>query len=160
MMTDTFWALIGLLLFIAILIVYKIPKHLRGYLDKRADHIRNELDEARRLRDEAQELLAEYQRKGQEAEKEAEAIIAAAKQEAEEIAKDAHKKMEDYVVRRNKMAEHKIAQAEADAIAMVKSAAVDLAVAAARDILVKEIDAKKADSLIKSSLAEVKNHLN
>lgn len=160
MMTDTFWALVGLLLFLAVLGYYKIPTHLLNYLDKRADHIRDELDEARRLRDEAQELLAEYQRKRQEAEKEAEEIIASAKHEAEMLAKEAHKKMEEYVTRRNKMAEHKIAQAEADAIAAVKSSAVDLAVAAARDIIEKEMDKKTADNLIKTSLTEVKNHLN
>lgn len=160
MMTDTFWALVGLLLFLAVLGYYKIPTHLRNYLDKRADHIRDELDEARRLRDEAQELLAEYQRKRQEAEKEAEEIIASAKHEAEMLAKEAHKKMEEYVTRRNKMAEHKIAQAEADAIAAVKSSAVDLAVAAARDIIEKEMDKRTADNLIKTSLTEVKNHLN
>jgi len=80
--------------------------------------------------------------------------------EAEMLAKEAHKKMEEYVTRRNKMAEHKIAQAEADAIAAVKSSAVDLAVAAARDIIEKEMDKKTADNLIKTSLTEVKNHLN
>lgn len=160
MMTDTFWALIGLLLFIAVLVYYNVPRLLNGYLDKRAEFIRSELDEARRTREEAQELLAVYQAKREQAEKEAQEIIAAAKREAEALAKDANQKMQDYVTRRNKMAEQKIAHAEADAIDAVKSTVVDLAVAAAREILTKEIDGKKSASLIKDSLAEVKNHLN
>ncbi len=160
MMTDTFWALIGLLLFIAILVYYKVPALLNGYLDKRAELIRSELDEARRTREEAQELLAVYQAKREQAEKEAQEIIAAAKREAEVLAKDAHQKMEEYVARRNKMAEQKIAHAESEAIDAVKSSVVDLAVAAAKEILVKEIDDKKSATLIKESLAEVKSHLN
>ena len=82
-------------------------------LDKRAARIKAELDEARRLRDEAAKLLAEYQRKQSEAEREAEAIVADAKAEAERVAAEAHAKMEDFVARRTKMAETKIAQAEA-----------------------------------------------
>lgn len=160
MMTDTFWALIGLLLFIAVLVYYKVPALLNGYLDKRAELIRRELDEARRTREEAQELLAIYQAKREQAEKEAQEIIAAAKREAEVLAKDAHQKMENYVARRNKMAEQKIAHAESEAIDAVKSSVVDLAVAAAKEILVKKIDDKKSASLIKESLAEVKSHLN
>lgn len=160
MMTDTFWALIGLLLFIAVLVYYNIPRLLNGYLDKRAEFIRNELDEARRMREEAQELLAVYQAKREQAEKEAQDIIAAAKREAEVLAKDAHQKMQDYVTRRNKMAEQKIAHAEAEAIDTVKSTVVDLAVAAARKIAEKEIDVKKSAQLIKESLEDVRNHLN
>jgi len=160
MMTDTFWALIGLLLFIAVLVYYKVPALLNRFLDKRAELIRSELDEARRTREEAQELLAVYQAKREQAEKEAKEIIAAAKREAELLAKDAHQKMADYVARakdahqkmadyvarRNKMAEQKIAH--------------DIAVAAAKEMLVKEIDDKKSASLIKDSLADVKAHLN
>lgn len=160
MMTDTFWALIGLLLFIAVLVYYKVPALLNSFLDKRAELIRSELDEARRTREEAQELLAVYQAKREQAEKEAKEIIATAKREAELLAKDAHQKMEDYVARRNKMAEQKIAHAESEAIDAVKSSVVDLAVAAAKEILVKEIDTKKSASLIKESLAEVKTHLH
>ena len=160
MMTDTFWALIGLLLFIAVLVYYKVPALLNRFLDKRAELIRSELDEARRTREEAQELLAVYQAKREQAEKEAKDIIAAAKREAELLAKDAHQKMADYVARRNKMAEQKIVQAEAEAVGAVKSMVVDIAVAAAKEILVKEIDSKKSSSLIDKSLEDVKAHLN
>lgn len=160
MMTDTFWALIGLLLFIAVLVYYKVPALLNRFLDKRAELIRSELDEARRTREEAQELLAVYQAKREQAEKEAKEIIAAAKREAELLAKDAHQKMADYVARRNKMAEQKIVQAEAEAVGAVKSMVVDIAVAAAKEILVKEIDSKKSSSLIEKSLEDVKAHLN
>ncbi|WLT09782.1 F0F1 ATP synthase subunit B [Bartonella apihabitans] len=159
-MTDTFWALIGLLLFIAVLVYYKVPALLNSFLDKRAELIRSELDEARRTREEAQELLAVYQAKREQAEKEAKEIIAAAKREAELLAKDAHQKMADYVARRNKMAEQKIAHAELEAIDAVKASVVDIAVAAAKEMLVKEIDDKKSASLIKDLLADVKAHLN
>ena len=160
MMTDTFWALIGLLLFIAVLVYYKVPALLNSFLDKRAELIRSELDEARRTREEAQELLAVYQAKREQAEKEAKEIIAAAKREAELLAKDAHQKMADYVARRNKMAEQKIAHAESEAIDAVKASVVDIAVAAAKEMLVKEIDDKKSASLLKDSLADFKAHLN
>ncbi|MHC5306601.1 F0F1 ATP synthase subunit B [Bartonella sp. LJL80] len=159
-MTDTFWALIGLLLFIAILVAIKIPGKTAAFLDDRARRINDELEEARRMREEAQQVLAEYQRKRAEAEKEAEDIVAAAKREAASLAEEARKKTEDYVARRNKLAEQKISQAEAEAVSAVRSSAVDLAVAAASEIINRELDAKKADSLIKLSLNEVKTRMN
>ena len=102
---------------------------------QRQARIKSELDEARRLREEAQALLAEFERKGREAETEAEAIIASAKAEAERLAAEAKTRMEDFVARRTKMAEEKIVQAEAQALADVRSAAADAAVAAAEKIL-------------------------
>lgn len=159
-MTDTFWALISLLLFIAILVYLKVPAKVGVMLDDRAQRISDELDEARRLREEAQQLLAEYQRKRLQAEKDAQEIVASAKHEAESLAEEARKKTEEFVVRRNKLAEQKIAQAETDAINKVRSTAVDLAIAAANKIISDEVDAKKADTLIKSSLNEVKTRFN
>lgn len=164
-MTDTFWAFVGLILFLALLVYFKTPQMLVRHLDARAKRIKDELDEALRLREEAQEVLAEYQRKHAEAEKDAQEIIAAAKHEVTAIIAQARTKAEEYVRNRNKLAEQKIAQAEADAIRMVSSSAIDLAVSTARTLIAKELDSNKANELIKKSLSEesvtkMKTYLN
>ncbi|WP_375641938.1 MULTISPECIES: F0F1 ATP synthase subunit B [unclassified Bartonella] len=164
-MTDTFWAFVGLVLFLALLVYFQIPQKLIHHLDARAKRIKDELDEALRLREEAQEILAEYQRKHAEAEKDAQEIIAAAKHEVESIIAEARTKAEEYVKNRNKLAEQKIAQAEADAIRMVSSSAIDLAISTARILIAKELDSNKADELIKESLekesfVKMKTYLN
>lgn len=159
-MDATFWALVGLLIFIGIAIYLKVPAMLAGALDARADGIRKELDEARNLREEAQKLLAEYQRKREEAEAEAEGIVAQAKRDAGNIVEEARAKTEDFVKRREAMAEQKIAQAEADAISEVKSRAVEIAIAASSELLGKGVDAKASGDLFKASLAEIKAKLN
>ena len=129
------WVALGFLLFICLLVYLGAHRRITNSLDARQARIKSELDEAKKLRDEAQALLAEFERKGREAEKEAEAIIASAKTEAERLAVEAKARMEEFVARRTKMAETKIAQAEAQALADVKSAAADAAVAAAERIL-------------------------
>lgn len=159
-MTDTFWAFVALVLFMLLLVVIKVPAWAKRCLDHRAQRISSELEEARRLREEAQQLLAEYQRKRFEAEKEAEDIISTAQREAKAMAAEARQKMEEYVERRNKMAEQKIAQAEADAVNLVRATAVDLAVAAAAKVIGDDAKADKSAELFKSSLQDVKTHLN
>lgn len=159
-MDATFWALISLIIFLAIVAYLKVPGMLGKSLDDRAGRIRNELDEARRLREEAQQLLAEYQRKRKEAEQEASEIVAAAKREAGQLVEEAHKKTEDYVARRTALAEQKIAQAERDAVTEVRSSAVDLAVEAARAVLAGKVDAKANANLFKTSVQELKAKLN
>ncbi|EJF82029.1 F0F1 ATP synthase subunit B [Bartonella doshiae] len=164
-MTDTFWAFVGLVLFLALLVYFKVPKMAIQHLDARAQRIKDELDEALRLREEAQEVLAEYQRKHAEAEKDAQEIIAAAKREVESVIAEARTKAEEYVKNRNKLAEQKIAQAEADAIRMVSSSAIDLAISAARVLIAKEVASDKAhkfmkESLSKESLAKMKTYFN
>ena len=154
------WALVSLLIFLGIVLYLKVPATISKSLDNRADKIRNELEEARNLREEAQQLLAEYQRKRKEAEKEASDMISAARHEAEIIVAEAKQKTEEYVARRTALAEQKILQAERDAVNEVRSNAVDIAVAAAGQLLEGQIDNKAADSLFKSSLAEVKSRLN
>ncbi|EJN03046.1 ATP synthase, F0 subunit b [Phyllobacterium sp. YR531] len=156
----TFYALVGLILFLALVVYLKVPGVVGKSLDARADKIRDELEEARRLREEAQSLLAEYQRKRKEAEKEASDIVAIAQREAQGLLEEAKKKTEDYVARRNKLAEQKIAQAEVEAVNEVRSSAVDIAVAAASKILSEKVDAKTSADLFKSSLSEVKSRLN
>ena len=130
-----FWVAVAFVLFIGVLVYVGAHKKVTDALDHRSARIKAELDEARRLRDEAGKLLAEYQRKQREAESEAEAIIADAKAEAERVAAEARVKMEEFVARRTKMAEAKIGQAEAQALADVRAAAADAAVAAAENIL-------------------------
>ena len=99
-MDATFWAFVALIIFLGVLAYFKVPGMINGALDGRAERIRNELDEARKLREDAQQLLAEYQRKRQEAEQEAQDIVSAAKHEAELIVKEAKQKTDEYVARR------------------------------------------------------------
>ena len=159
-MDATFWAFIGLILFIAIVVYLGAPGAIGKSLDARAERIRNDLDEARRLRDEAQQLLAEYQRKRKEAEQEAGDIVAAAKREADALVAEAKQKTEDYVTRRTALAEQKIAQAERDAVAEVRGRAVDIAVEAAGKLLAGKVKAGADATLFKSALSEVKAKLN
>jgi F-type H+-transporting ATPase subunit b len=145
----TVWATIALVIFIALCIYLKVPGMVSGALDKRAERIRNELEEAKRLREEAQALLAEYQKKRKEAEQEAAEIVEIAKREAVALADEAKRKTEDYVARRTTMAEQKIAQAERDAVSEVRARAVDLAVEAARKVLGDKTDSKADADLFK-----------
>ena len=159
-MDATFWAFVGLIIFLGIVVYAKVPGMIAGALDKRADQIRNELEEAKRLREEAQQLLAEYQRKRKEAESEAESILSAAEREAAALREEAKAKTEDYVSRRTAMAEQKIAQAETDAINEVRASAVDLAVAAAEHLIAAKVDTKTQNELFKASLSDMKARLN
>ncbi|EXL09295.1 F0F1 ATP synthase subunit B [Aquamicrobium defluvii] len=156
----TVWATIALVIFIALCIYLKVPGMVSGALDKRAERIRNELEEAKRLREEAHALLAEYQKKRKEAEQEAAEIVEIAKREAVALADEAKRKTEDYVARRTSMAEQKIAQAERDAVSEVRARAVDLAVEAARKVLGDKTDSKADADLFKKSVEEVKARLN
>jgi len=156
----TLWATIALFIFIGAIVYLKVPGMLAKSLDARAAKISGELDEARRLREEAQQLLGQYQKKRKEAEQEAADIVAAAKREAEMLAAEAHKKTEDYVARRTALAEQKIGQAEREAVAEVRASAVDIAVEAARALLAGKVDAKTGADLFKASLQDVKAKLN
>jgi len=156
----TLWATIALLIFVGIAVYVKVPAMVSKALDERAGRIRAELDDAKRLREEAQALLGEYQKKRKEAEQEAAAIVEAAKHEAGVLSEEAHKRAEEYVARRTAVAEQKIGQAEREAIAEVRANAVDLAVEAARKVLGDRADVKIDADLFKTSLAEVKAHLN
>lgn len=157
---ETFFALVGLLLFIAVIIYYKVPGMMAKSLDERADQIRNDLSEAKRLREEAQHLLVEYQRKRKEAEVEAANIIAAAGREAELLTAEAKKKTEEFVARRTAISEQKIKQAELDAIKEVRFAAVDLAIAAAEAVITRKADAGVQAKLFQTAVADVKARLN
>ena len=159
-MDATFWATVALVIFLGVVFYFKVPAMISKSLDERANRIRAELEEARRLREEAQQLLAEYQRKRKDAEKDAADIVAAAKREAEALVAEAQRKTEDYVTRRTALAEQKIAQAERDAINEVRSSAVDIAVEAARSVLASRVDARTDADLFSASLQDVKTKLN
>ncbi|QPC88637.1 F0F1 ATP synthase subunit B [Mesorhizobium sp. NBSH29] len=159
-MDATFWAFVALVIFLGVILYMKVPKMISRSLDERADNIRTELSDAQRLREEAQQLLSEYQQKRKEAEKEAGDIVASAKREAEMLLTEAQKKTDEYVVRRQALAEIKIGQAERDAVNEVRSSAVDIAVEAARKLLGDNIDAKASAELFKASLLDMKAKLN
>jgi F-type H+-transporting ATPase subunit b len=129
-------------------------------LDHRAERIKAELDDASRLKDEAAKVLAEYKARRASAEREAADIIASANAEAERIASEAKAKMEDFVARRTKTAEGKIALAEAQAVADVRAAAADAAVQAASTILSRSVKGSLADDLLAKGIAEVRQKLN
>jgi len=154
------WVAFGFLCFIGLLIYLGALRKAIDAIDQRQARIKSELDDARRLREEAQALLAEFERKGREAESEAAAIIASATAEAERLAAEAKARTEEFVARRTKMAEAKIAQAEAQAVADVLSAAADAAVAAAEKILTSAAKGKVAEDLLKAGIADVKQKLN
>jgi F-type H+-transporting ATPase subunit b len=154
------WVAIAFLCFLGLLAYLGVHRKLIESLDQRQARIRGDLDEAKRLREEAQALLADFERKGRAAESEAEAIIASARAEAERLATEAKSRMEDFVARRTKMAETKIAQAEAQALADVRSAATDAAVAAAEKILSTAAKGKVAEDLLAKGIEDVKKKFN
>lgn len=147
-----FWVLIAFIIAIAFL-VYKVKDMVGSTLDARAAKIKSELDEAQRLREEAQAKLAEYQRKQRDALKEAEGIVAQAKAEAERAAAQGARDLEAAVERRRRMATEKIALAEAKALAEVRNSAVDLAIAAVGRVLAQDLDATRRSALIDEAIA-------
>jgi F-type H+-transporting ATPase subunit b len=160
MFEAEFWVAVAFVIFFGVLGYFQVHRFVLSGLDERRDRIKAELDEARRLKEEAAALLAEYRRKQHEAEREAQAIVAGAKAEAERLATEAEAKMDEFVARRTKMAESKIAQAEAQALADVRSAAAEAAVSAAEVILSRSVKGKVADELISRSIADLKGKLN
>jgi F-type H+-transporting ATPase subunit b len=155
-----FWVAVAFVIFVAVMGYLGVHRMVAKSLDDRAAGIKAELDEARKLKDEAAQLLADYQRKRQEAEGEAQEIIAGAKAEAERLAAEAKTKIEEFVARRTKMAETKIAQAEAQAAADVRAAAAEAAVAAAEKILAQETKGNLAAELIARGIDDVRKKLN
>lgn len=156
----TFFALVALVIFLALIVYLKVPGMMAKSLDERAANIGKELDEAKRLREEAQTLLAEYQRKRKEAEAEAANIVAAAEREAEMLTAEAKQKTEEFVARRTALSEQKIKQAEADAINSVRATAVDIAIAAAESVITAKSDAATQAALFVKAVGDVKTRLN
>jgi F-type H+-transporting ATPase subunit b len=154
------WVAIAFVILLVLFAYLGIHKTVLTALDHRSQRIKAELDDARRLKEEAAKLLGEYQTRRASAEREAEEIIANAKAEAERIATEAKAKMEDFVARRTKTAESKIALAEAQALADVRSAAANAAVEAASTILSQSVKGSVADDLLAKGIAEVRAKLN
>ena len=155
-----FWVAVAFLILMGVFAYLGVHRTVLKTLDHRSERIKAALDDARRLKDEAAKLLAEYKARHASAEREAQDIIASAKAEAERIASEAKAKMEDFVVRRTKTAESKIALAEAQALADVRAAAADAAVTAASTILSQSVKGPIADDLLAKGIAEVSQKLN
>jgi F-type H+-transporting ATPase subunit b len=154
------WVAIAFFIFLGVLGYFGVHNKLIQGIDTRRDRIKAELDEARRLKQEATALLAGYRRKQQEVEQEAQAIIASAKAEAERLAAEAEAKLAELIARHARLAEEKIKQAEAQAVADVRSAAAGAAVAAAESILARTVKDTVADKLITQGIADAKAKLN
>jgi F-type H+-transporting ATPase subunit b len=155
-----FWVAVAFFILMGVFAYFGVHRTVLKALDHRSERIKAELDDARRLKEEAAKLLAEYKARRASAEREAEDIITSAKAEAERIAAEAKTKMEDFVARRTKTAESKIALAEAQALADVRAAAADAAVAAASSILSQSVKGEIADDLLAKGIAEVQHKLN
>jgi F-type H+-transporting ATPase subunit b len=154
------WVAIAFVLFVGLGIYLKVPAMLAKMLDDRADKIGKELAEARKLREEAQALLAEYQKKRAEAEKDAANIVAQAKVEAESYGVETRKKLAETIERRTKQAAQKIAQAEAAAIKEVRTTATEAAIAAASKLIGEAVQGAAGGKFIDESIAAVKSRLN
>ncbi len=153
-----FWVLVAAAVFIAI--VWKpAKKSLIGSLDERAARIRAELDEAKKLREEAEQLLAQYQQKGREATAAAEAIVAHAREEAERIAAQSARDLTEALARRQCLAEERIAQAETKALDEIRAVAVDVAIGAAREVVASQIDEARGAALLDAAIAALPQRL-
>lgn len=155
-----FWVAVSFVLFLGLLAYFGLFSTIGSALDKRGARIKADLDDARRLRDEAAALLVDYKKRAAAAEREAEAIIVSAKEEAERIAAEGRAKIEEFVARRTKAAEGKIAQAEAQALADVRAAAADAAVTAAATVLSQSVPGQIGDDLVAKGINEVRSKLN
>jgi F-type H+-transporting ATPase subunit b len=155
-----FWVGIAFVVFLLILLWYRVPALVAKSLDDRAVAIRKELDEARRLREEAQALLADYQKKHRTVGQETDAIIDLARREAEALAHETRVSLQESLERRTKMAEEKIGRAEAQAVDEVRGSAIEAAVAAAEKILREKMAGTGGASLVDQSIRDLKGRLN
>jgi F-type H+-transporting ATPase subunit b len=153
-----FWVLLAVVAF-AIVVWKPARRAVVGTLDERATRIRGELEEARKLRDEAEQLLADYRQKEREAAADAQAIIAHARDEAERIAAQSARDLQQSLERRQRLAEERIAQAEAKALDEIRAAAVDVAIAAAREVIVSELDERRGAAMLDAAIAALPQRL-
>jgi F-type H+-transporting ATPase subunit b len=155
-----FWVAVAFVILLGVFGWIGVHRTLLSALDHRRDRIKAELDDARRLKEEAGRVLAEYKTRQASAEREAQDIIANARAEGERIAAEARARMEDFVARRTKTAESKIALAEAQALADVRAAAAEAAVSAASAVLSQSVKGPVADDLLAKGIGEVRQKLN
>lgn len=157
--SPEFWVLVAFVIFVAL--VWKpVAKALAEGLDGHANKVRVELEEARRLREEAQRTLADYQRRQAEAMSEAEAIVAHAKAEAERLKRTTEEDLTQQIARRRQLALDRIAQAEAQALGEVRAITVEVAMAATRKLIAENLDRSKADQLIAEAAQELPRRLH
>jgi len=159
-MSAEFWVAVAFFLFVGLLVYMKVPGMVAEGLDQRADAIRKELDEARRLREEAQDLLADYQQKQRRADDEAKAIIENAEREALAIKEQSEKALKESIERRSRIAEEKISRAEAQALSEVRGAVVEAATKAAEAVLAARVTGDTAGGLVDQSIRELRGKLN
>lgn len=157
---PTFWVATAFVGFIIVLVYLKVPGSVGAQLDKRADKIKADLDEAESLYKEAQDLLATYQKKQRDAAKEAEVIADHAKAEAARMLEEGRVRLAETLARREQLAKDRIAQAEAQAIDEVRIKTVDIAMDATREILAKGIAAAKSNSMIDDAIKELPSKLH
>ncbi|MBX9739443.1 MAG: ATP F0F1 synthase subunit B [Beijerinckiaceae bacterium] len=155
-LNDSFFVAVGFVLFVLLLGYLGVHKKLTGALDERADKIRAELAEAQRLREEAAAVLASYEKKRAEAEAEAQAIVTQARAEAEQLSRETAERMADFVARRTRQAETKIAAAEAQAALDVRAAAADAAVKAAEIVLAADSKGATGEQLVAKGIQDLK----
>ncbi|CUK04187.1 F0F1 ATP synthase subunit B [Shimia thalassica] len=155
-LTNTnFIVTMAFILFIAVLFYFKVPSMLGGMLDKRSEGIQSELDEARALREEAQTLLASYERKHKEVQEQADRIVEHAKSEAANAAELAKQDLQESIARRLAAAEDQIASAQAGAVKEVRDQAIAVAISAANTVIAKQMTAAQGNKLIDEAIAEV-----
>ena len=158
--TPEFWVAVSFFLFLGLVFYFGVHKKLGVALDARAAAIAKEIEEARALREEAEKVLADYRRKEGDAAKEAEDIVRLASKEAEVMAAETSRAMKEQFDRRMKLAEDKIARAEAEALREVRAAAADAAVAAAQRVIAEKLTPETADKLVKQGIDALKSRLN
>ncbi|WP_109466090.1 F0F1 ATP synthase subunit B [Albibacillus kandeliae] len=152
---TNFIVLLAFILFVAVLFYFKVPGLIGAQLDKRAEGIKSELDEARALREEAQTILASYERKQKEMQDQADRIVATARTEAAQAAEQAKADLQKSIARRLAAAEEQIASAQAGAVKEVRDRAITIAIAAAKEVLAKQMTAAEANKLIDASIKQV-----
>ncbi|HHI71312.1 MAG TPA: F0F1 ATP synthase subunit B [Rhodobacteraceae bacterium] len=150
-----FVVLIGFILFLALVAYLKVPGLIGGMLDKRAEGIKSDLNEAKALREEAQTILASYERKQKEVQEQADRIVEAAKAEAEIAATQAKEDLKASIARRLAAADEQIASAQASAVKEVRDSAIAVAVAAAEDVIAKKLTAADGNALIEDAIKDV-----
>ncbi|MEK9724082.1 MAG: F0F1 ATP synthase subunit B [Rhodospirillaceae bacterium] len=157
---PTFWVLVSFVMFIGVLVYFKVPGLVTSALDKRAEKIKADLDEADTLLKEAQDLLAAYQKKQRDAANEGQDIKASAREEAERILVHGRERLEESLKRREKLAVDRIAQAETAALDQIRAHTVDIALAATHDLLAGKLSDAKADAMVDDAIKELPNRLN
>lgn len=157
---PTLWVTVAFILFFVLMFYLKVPGKLTAQLDARAERIRQELEQAKALREEAQETYAEYQRKAEQAAQEAENIVAHAREESARLAEKMRSELEASLERRKVQAESKIAQAEQQAIEDVRNRAVEIATAAAARILEEEMKGDSGQKMIDNAIGDIGRHLH